>query len=221
MGSYFLFFILVLFITAAVLREDLVFSIVYLLAGGFILGRWWSGQVIKNLRVKRIFEQRMFIGESQTVRIRITNRSWLPAAWINVQESLPLELGATGPFQYVFSIPGKEKITAEYRLEARRRGYYPIGPLKITSGDVFGVVEGDVKGWETEYITVYPQVVPLVNLPLPSNMPLGILRSHQPIYQDPTRITGKREYIAGDSLRSVDWKTTAATGVLQDRKSVV
>jgi uncharacterized protein (DUF58 family) len=44
---------------------------------------------------------------------------------------------------------------------------------------------------------------------------MGTLRHTQPIFEDPTRVTGKRDYIAGDSLRRIDWKTTAATGRLQ------
>ena len=54
----------------------------------------------------------------------------------------------------------------------------------------------------------------LTSLSLPSHSPLGTLRHTQPIFEDPSRVTGKRDYISGDSLRRVDWKATAATGRL-------
>jgi len=54
--------------------------------------------------------------------------------------------------------------------------------------------------------------ISLANLKFPSHSPLGSLRHTQPIFEDPTRVKGKRDYIAGDSLRRVDWKTTATTG---------
>jgi uncharacterized protein (DUF58 family) len=57
--------------------------------------------------------------------------------------------------------------------------------------------------------------VPIARLGIPSRSPLGTLRHHQPIFEDPTRIIGKRDYVAGDSLRRVDWKATAATGKMQ------
>ncbi len=44
---------------------------------------------------------------------------------------------------------------------------------------------------------------------------MGTLRHHQPIFEDPSRIFGKRPYVSGDSLRRVDWKATASTGQLQ------
>jgi uncharacterized protein (DUF58 family) len=50
---------------------------------------------------------------------------------------------------------------------------------------------------------------------LPSHSPLGTLRHTQPIFEDPTRVMGKRDYVSGDSLRRVDWKATAVSGRLQ------
>jgi uncharacterized protein (DUF58 family) len=44
---------------------------------------------------------------------------------------------------------------------------------------------------------------------------MGTLRHHEPIFEDPTRVRGKRDYVTGDSLRRIDWKSTAVTGRLQ------
>jgi len=55
----------------------------------------------------------------------------------------------------------------------------------------------------------------VTNIRLPSRSPLGTLSHTQPIFEDPTRVIGKRDYISGDSLRRVDWKATAATRRLQ------
>ena len=44
---------------------------------------------------------------------------------------------------------------------------------------------------------------------------MGTLRHHQPIFEDPSRTMGKRDYVTGDSLRRVDWKASASTGRLQ------
>jgi uncharacterized protein (DUF58 family) len=44
---------------------------------------------------------------------------------------------------------------------------------------------------------------------------MGTMRHTQPIFEDPTRVLSKRDYVAGDSLRRVDWKATAATGRMQ------
>ncbi|MBP7691356.1 MAG: DUF58 domain-containing protein, partial [Anaerolineales bacterium] len=66
-----------------------------------------------------------------------------------------------------------------------------------------------------DYLTVYPQIIPLRRIGLPSRSPQGTLRDTQPIFADPARLAGRREYTPGDSLRRVDWKATAAVGRLQ------
>jgi uncharacterized protein (DUF58 family) len=43
------------------------------------------------------------------------------------------------------------------------------------------------------------------------------LRHALPLFEDPTRVFSKREYISGDSLRRIDWKSSASTGRLQVR----
>jgi uncharacterized protein (DUF58 family) len=66
-----------------------------------------------------------------------------------------------------------------------------------------------------QVLTVYPRIIPLTSIEIPSQSPQGTLRHTQPIFEDPTRIFGKRDYVAGDSLRRVDWKSTATTGRMQ------
>ena len=41
------------------------------------------------------------------------------------------------------------------------------------------------------------------------------MKHEQPIFEDPSRPIGKRDYHAGDSLRRIDWKASASVGRLQ------
>jgi uncharacterized protein (DUF58 family) len=66
-------------------------------------------------------------------------------------------------------------------------------------------------------LIVYPEIVHLPVVKIPSWSPLGHIRDPLPIFADPARTLGKRPYQAGDSLRGVDWKATAASGSLQVR----
>jgi uncharacterized protein (DUF58 family) len=61
---------------------------------------------------------------------------------------------------------------------------------------------------------VYPQVVPLERLGLPTRSTLVTLPSRLPLFEDPTRIMGVRDYQAGDSPRRIHWTATARTGRL-------
>ena len=95
---------------------------------------------------------------------------------------------------------------------------YRVGPLRLFTGDILGIgAQNELEG-DTDHLTVYPEVITLTKVPLPSRSPMGTLRTKQLIYEDPTRIAGKREYVAGDSLRQIDWKASAVAGRLQVKK---
>lgn len=210
-----LIFLVVLFVAAALLRDDFAFTILYLFAGIYIAGRWWSGRAIKAVRISRDFSPRAFLGEDVKVRLEIRNNGILPIPWLRVQDSLPIELAAPGLFKRVLSMGSRGKQEFEYTLKTRKRGYYPLGPVVASSGDLFGLgIENRLESG-LSHLTVYPKIYILTKLQLPSRSPMGTLRHKQPIFEDPTRVLSKRDYIAGDSYRRIDWKATAVTGRLQ------
>jgi uncharacterized protein (DUF58 family) len=216
MSDYWIPFLLVLAVIAALLRADFVLTIIYLLLGVWIFGRIWSRRAIDAIKVRRSFMPRAFFNERIPVRLELHNSGFLPVVWLQFSESLPVELRIGDPaFHRVVSIGAHDRLTIEYTLEGRKRGYYPIGPLMLYSGDVFGLTGGENRRLQSDSLTVYPKILPLTRVVLPSQSPMGTLRHHQPIFEDPSRIFGKREYISGDSLRRVDWKATASTGRLQ------
>jgi uncharacterized protein (DUF58 family) len=214
----FLFFLVFLLVIASLTREEFAFTMLYLFAGALLLSRWWSKRTVETVSLKRVFEKWAFIGEKVAVKVVINNSSRLPVLWLRIAESVPPELKETATFQTVFSLSGRSHTNFEYQLLARKRGYYGLGPVNLSSGDILGIGQENSQENRIDYLTVYPKVVPLPNLGLPSRMPMGTLRDKQPIFEDPTRPIGKREYTSGDSLRSVDWKTSAAVGRLQVKK---
>jgi uncharacterized protein (DUF58 family) len=58
----------------------------------------------------------------------------------------------------------------------------------------------------------------LHDLGFPSQSPFGNIPSRNPIFEDPSRIQGVRDYQAGDPLNRLNWKTTARVGELQVRR---
>ena len=219
MGEFFFLFLFVLFAVAVAVKEDFVFLLLYLFAGAFILGRWWGQRVLQGVQVERIFPERAFLGERVRVDLNIKNTGWLPAPWLQVRESLPVELRTgemSGPaFQHVASLGPYGLLQLAYPLDCRKRGYYALGPLDLYAGDVLGVAQVQHSRQAAQHLTIYPRIISLTHVKLPSQAPLGTLRHTQPVFEDPSRVMGKRDYVAGDSLRRVDWKATATTGRMQ------
>jgi uncharacterized protein (DUF58 family) len=84
----------------------------------------------------------------------------------------------------------------------------------MESGDLFGLYRRYRVAAEPSFLLVYPRVVPLEGYDLASRRPIGEVRLTHRLFEDPTRITGVREYQAGDPLNRVHWGATARTGQL-------
>ncbi len=211
----FLFVLIALFFVAALFADDFAFSILYLLAGVYFFNRLWTSRVIAKLSHTREFTPRVFCGEDIPVNLELVNHSIFPLLWLRLQESVPTELTPPIPLKQVINLGPKGKANFKYTRKARKRGYYTVGPLYASTGDLFGLGGEQRKDGDVNTLTVYPRIIHLTNIKIPSHSPMGTLRHHQPIYEDPTRTIGKRDYVYGDSLRRVDWKASAASGRLQ------
>ncbi len=215
MGDTFFLLLVILTLVAIFLREDAVLTLVYFLVGVYALSRWWSRRAMRAVEFKRTFQRRAFLYEKVPVQLALSNPRWLPVPWLQFTENLPLELMVPNAYRAVTTIGPYGRRQFQYTLHADRRGYYRIGPLLLRSGDLIGLNEElDTEG-HADHLIVYPKIVPFSEVKLLSRSPLGTLRHAQPIFEDPSRVRGKRDYVAGDSLRRVDWKATAIVGRLQ------
>lgn len=213
--AHFIPFLIFLLVLAAAVREDSLVTVLFLLAGVYFVGHWWSQRALNAVTFKRDFTPRAFLGEKVPVRLEIANNSVLPVVWLRMQDSVPPELLLTDTFRRVITLGGYGRAQFEYTLRTHKRGYYSVGPLFLNSGDLIGLTDDRSRTGEADHLTVYPRIIPLTRFSLPSRSPLGTLKHTQPLFEDPARVFGKRDYVSGDSLRRVDWKATAAVGRLQ------
>ena len=106
-------------------------------------------------------------------------------------------------------------ITWKLKLIGGRRGYYPISPLKITSGDFLGLYFRSRRAGGTEHLIVYTRIFPVDTRLIPALYPMGEARAARRLFRDPTHAIGVREYFQGDGLKLIHWKATARRGDLQ------
>lgn len=201
--------LLILFALAALVRMDWAYYLVYVVGGVWVFSHWWIRRSLAHLRIARRIPQYAFTNEQVTVQIEIDNLAWLPLPWLQLQEAVPLDLKDQDDYRTVVSIGGRSHIVHEYRLYCRRRGYYTVGPLNLRTSDLFGFVEARWEENGSSELIVYPMIVPLERLGLPSRMPFGALAARRQLDEDPARMGGVRQYASGDSLRRIHWKATA------------
>ena len=208
------YLILILILIAFALQVDFVYYIIYVCVGLYVWGRWYTPRALARLQVERHFHDHAFWGERLPITLQVKNGNRLGLPWIQLQESVALELRGSEATDHVMSLPGKETAEIIYNVYARRRGYYKLGPLQVVTSDLFGLYQERTGRIAPSYFTVYPRLIPLTQLGLPSRLPFGTIASPQRLFADPARPLGVRDYRSGDSLRQINWKASAHTSHL-------
>ena len=210
--------ILVVFVLASLFKIAFIYHVLYVLVAVALLARAWASQAAGRLSFLRRVEARALWGETLSMRVELRNRGRLPIPWLRLHDRLPIELGAPAVLERAISLgPGQ---TASYRtdLQCRQRGWYQLGPFSVDTGDVLGLNLLRREFATDQRLLVYPKILPLPSLGLPSRTPFGDVRTQQPLYEDPARVMGVRDYQPGDSQRRIHWRTSAALGRLQVKK---
>jgi uncharacterized protein (DUF58 family) len=209
---------IVLFVIASFLKVSFIYNVAYLLFAVYALLFLWTRRSVADVRVRRQLPGRALLGDDVEVILEVENRGWLPVPWLLVNDRLPVALTVPPFFRSLLSLQPKDRRRFTYVLHCRTRGWYEIGPLTLTLGDVLGLNSRQREEVNPEHLTVYPKILPLDELGFPSKSPFGNLRARQPLYEDPSRVVGIRDYQIGDSLRLINWKASASAGALQVRR---
>ncbi|MDD9906253.1 MAG: DUF58 domain-containing protein [Rhodospirillaceae bacterium] len=191
-----------------------------------LIGRVWVRWSLFDIETEyRTTYSRVFEGESFELSLTVENRKALPVPWIGITEFVPEGLtvhetgGETRPhlngtnIVLATALGPHQSITVRHRLYAARRGRYRFTPTHLRSGDLFAFYTNDrtIDVLQPDF-TVYPRIVPLPALRLPSAQPLGDATNRVWGVDDAMRPNGLREYRSGEPARHIDWKATARRG---------
>lgn len=151
------------------------------------------------------------------VEVEIQNAGRLPSAAIHVRDRLPAAFAAQPRFA-LEALASGETLTLSYTLTGTRRGRFRLGPMELLVRDPSGVAARRDELALPGQLTVYPPV-----WRLPDGLPLGGRRNHEEGGRTQPRRSGDevatvREYVRGDDLRKVHWRTTAHRGKLMVRQ---
>jgi len=192
-----------------------------------VLTKLWSRYSLSRVSCNRILsETRVFPGESIELMLQLSNRKFLPLPWVQVEDEIPVgfysditvvpenRLGY-GLLSKAASLLWYSRISWTTVLNCTKRGYYKLGPVCITSGDVFGINTRSRKETAIDNVIVYPKIISVDDPGLPSSYPLGSANTDRIIFEDPLRVMGVRDYRPQDSMRKIHWKATARQQLLQ------
>jgi uncharacterized protein (DUF58 family) len=153
-------------------------------------------------------------GEPARMTVTVRNTSLVRAANLVATDRCG---GRAVPVPLLRLRPGRDT-TVAYPVPTERRGVVPIGPLRVTRGDPLGLLSLGRTHGETTTVWVHPRIHPL------RAVPAGLARSldgridrvpHGTITFD-----SLREYVVGDELRRVHWRSSAKVGELMVREQL-
>ncbi len=200
-----------------------------LLVGGLtVLSRWlttlWSRYGLERVVFeRRIGTDRAVWGDEVPLELEVWNQKLLPVPLLvaddHVTDSLRIVGRKLGPsdrpgratLQNAWSLLWYERVVRHLAIDARRRGVFTFGPVRLTVSDLF---ERGTNAEERELpgeLLVRPRTVP-VRPTEPARSPLGATRTATSLFSDPSRFAGVRAYQPGDPPRRIHWRATARIG---------
>jgi uncharacterized protein (DUF58 family) len=170
---------------------------------------------------RRLSETRAFVGETVQLTLEVRNRKFVPLSWLTIEDTFPARLPVDseevvinpttnfGEFRTFWMLGAFQRVTRSFEVQCVKRGYHYYGPARVNSGDGFGLFSFGATLPRRDRLIVYPRIYSAEELQLPAKNPFGVQGSPRPLFDDPLRTAGIREWRPSDSLRRVHWKASA------------
>ncbi|MEU2610487.1 DUF58 domain-containing protein [Micromonospora sp. NPDC007271] len=168
-----------------------------------------------RLTVERVADpDRVARGEPAAVTLTVRNTGRLRAANLVAEDRCG---GSLVPVPLLRLRPGHDT-EVRYDVPTRRRGVVPVGPLRVTRRDPLGLVALARSYGDTVPVWVHPRIHPLAAVPTGAGRSLDGRTDSVP--HGSITFDSLREYVVGDELRRVHWRTSARVGELMVRENV-
>lgn len=158
---------------------------------------------------------RLMRGDPSQVTLGISNASRIFGASLVARDRL--RPGGSVPVPLVRLRPGRTT-EVSYPVPTMRRGVVRIGPLQVSRRDPLGLVRVIRRYGDSVQVWVRPRVHTI------AAVPVGLSRSMDGrvdrIPRGSITFSALREYVIGDDLRHVHWRTSARVGELMVREHV-
>lgn len=207
-----LFVVTALVVAAFSTGINFLFFLVYL-AAALLLGAWlFARRGLRGVRADyRVVNPHTHVGEVLQAIYRVDNADRLPKPWIEVSNESTLPVNLPGR---VVGVPGRSTRQWLAKVTLTRRGSYRLGPLRVRTGDPFGLFNSEMIVGRPANIVVFPEVVPLPHWRLPPSPIDGTTPVRRRYEAASPLVTGVRQYNHGDAINRIHWLSSARHGEL-------
>ncbi len=209
----FVFLGTVLLVAAFSTGINFLFFLLYLVAALVFGARWYARRGLRGVRAGyHVLNPRGQVGEVLQAVYRVDNQTKFSKPWVELwnESNLP----ATLPGRVIGVRPeGSRQWIAKVTL--LRRGSFRLGPLKVRTGDPFGLFTTEMTVGQPTSVVVFPKVVPLPNWRLPASPVDGSTPTRRRFEAVSPLITGIRPYNHGDAINRIHWLSSVRHNELQ------
>ena len=154
---------------------------------------------------------RLQVGQETEARVRLQSRSKFTKVWLEAEDET--DMPGT-PARTVLTLPSSGARNWKVNVRCARRGIYRSGPVRITTGDPFGLFRLTRTYGERRQLLVLPrpEELPYFWSPVAQLPGEGSVR-RRTHYVTPNA-SGVRDYYPGDSYNRIHWRSTARLGRL-------
>ena len=154
---------------------------------------------------------RLQVGQTAQATVRMSSRSVFTKLWLQVEDQTDMP---GPPARTIVTVPSKSNRNWKIGIPCERRGSYTVGPIRVTTGDPFGLFRFGREYGDQRSVLVLPRAeeLPYFWSPIAQLPGDGVVRKRTH-YVTPNA-SGVREYYPGDSLNRIHWPSTARLGRL-------
>lgn len=193
----------------------LVYTAVFLVVTNLILFIW-AQLSVAGISVKRRHPRLAVATRPMKVIIELTNKRHSPR-YGTMGFDLHGELAAGHEYTPVafLNAPPGQTVVSSYSVVPARRGVFRIGPFYLYGGDPFGFFKCWCQREEYSELMVLPNPISFRFVRPPS---ASMLKQDDmetvPVSGESTEFLGVREYVEGEPLKRVHWRSSARLGKL-------
>jgi uncharacterized protein (DUF58 family) len=159
------------------------------------------GKPPEHLQVRDTFQREVIL----------TNQGRMPGLWLRLYDNTDLPGHRDAP---IINILGNQSHIWQTTFNCQKRGRYHLGPTKVTATDPFGIFTHNRTLGQKQDIIVYPATIDLPLFRFASFSDFGYGSGYQSISRISSNASSVREYVSGDSLHHIHWRSTARIGSL-------
>ena len=193
-------------------RQQL-FNLTYLIALLLLLSLAWTQLSLRGIGLRReTRSRRSQVGRVFRETFSIRKIGILPKLWLEIVDHSTLP--GHNASQVAPLLVGRRDHSWEVETTCSVRGEFQLGPITVVSSDPFGFFRSPRRIGASEKLIVYPLTVEINQVLLPIGLLSGGDAQRRLTHQITTNASSVRDYVPGDTMNRIHWRTTARTGNL-------